>query len=576
MAIEAQIKPSSVFVVSGGAKGITAQCVIRLARAYQCKWILLGRSELSEVEPDWAKNFVSESELKKQIMQNFIAEGEKPTPIKVQQVYKKIVSCREIRTTIATIQQLGSQVEYVSVDVTDAEALERELASVSQRIGGTVTGIIHGAGNLADKLIENKTERDFENVYAAKVEGLKNLLNCIPEERLEYLVLFSSVAGFFGSAGQSDYALANEILNKSAHQFKQNHPSCHVMAINWGPWDSGMVTPVLKKAFAERNIEVIPVEVGAEMLLQELNREEKDTTQIVIGNILTPLPESLDSELRNYRIRRRLALATNPFLEDYVVNETPVLPASCAAAWLINVSQQLYPSYEFSSLENFKVLKTIVFDSPQTHDFLVDIREIVKTNASDRASEIKFEVDIWRESEPGKVYFYYTGVVKLTAKSLEPYIDDLCKDKIDWGISEGGFAPDRFLFQGYSFQGIKRVLSRDSKTMMAECFVPEISEQQQGQFVAKPFNGFTSDFLVQCVSIWCDRHCQIQFDGLEIERINCFQSIPFDRNFYIFMEVIVETDTNLVVDLTACDRQGKVYLKLSAVKYLINRVTENA
>ncbi|MGL5807743.1 MAG: SDR family NAD(P)-dependent oxidoreductase, partial [Xenococcaceae cyanobacterium] len=224
-----RIDSSSVFVVSGGAKGITARCVVRLAQQYPCRWILLGRSELVSDEPVWAKECFDEAELKKRIMQHFLNEGEKPTPVKVQKVFNKISSSREIDKTLTSLKALGRQVEYLSIDVTDVFSLKTELAAAVDRMG-KISGIIHGAGNIADKWIENKTERDFENVYAAKVKGLENLLSCIPASQLDYLVLFSSVAGFFGSAGQSDYALANEILNKSAHLLKRKYPDCHTVA----------------------------------------------------------------------------------------------------------------------------------------------------------------------------------------------------------------------------------------------------------------------------------------------------------------------------------------------------------
>ncbi|MCK4826528.1 beta-ketoacyl synthase, partial [bacterium] len=45
-----KIDPASVFVVSGGAKGVTAECVAKLASLYRCKFILLGRSLFSEQE----------------------------------------------------------------------------------------------------------------------------------------------------------------------------------------------------------------------------------------------------------------------------------------------------------------------------------------------------------------------------------------------------------------------------------------------------------------------------------------------------------------------------------------------
>lgn len=160
-------------------------------------------------------------------------QGEKPTPMKVQGFYQQIAGSREIKQTLSEIRATGSEVQYLSVDVTDTLDLHQKITDTVESMG-KVTGIIHGAGNLADKLIEKKTEADFEKVYTAKVKGLENLLSCINSSDLEHLVLFSSVSGFYGNIGQSDYAIANEILNKSAYLVKQKYPSCHVVAINWG------------------------------------------------------------------------------------------------------------------------------------------------------------------------------------------------------------------------------------------------------------------------------------------------------------------------------------------------------
>ncbi len=61
MTVQTQIRPSSVFLVSGGAKGITAKCTIRLAQKHPCKFILLGRSELTESEPEYVQGCFDES-----------------------------------------------------------------------------------------------------------------------------------------------------------------------------------------------------------------------------------------------------------------------------------------------------------------------------------------------------------------------------------------------------------------------------------------------------------------------------------------------------------------------------------
>ncbi|MFM8005865.1 MAG: hypothetical protein ACKO86_13175, partial [Dolichospermum sp.] len=118
-----EITKDQVFLVSGGAKGITAQCVIKIAQKYQCKFILLGRSS-TEPEPVWAENCENEAELKQRILENFQAQGEKPTPIMVQKKYQLISSQREIQNTLKAIQKAGGQAEYLSVDITNTALLE--------------------------------------------------------------------------------------------------------------------------------------------------------------------------------------------------------------------------------------------------------------------------------------------------------------------------------------------------------------------------------------------------------------------------------------------------------------------
>ena len=146
----ASIHPESVFIVSGGAKGITAKCVIELAKQYPCKFILLGRSELLESEPPFAKDCFDEAILKKRIMEDLVAMGEKPTPIQVKKIYNQIISDREIKQTLSTIKQTGGEAKYVSVDVTNNHELQQKITAVCESMG-QITGIIHGAGNLADK-----------------------------------------------------------------------------------------------------------------------------------------------------------------------------------------------------------------------------------------------------------------------------------------------------------------------------------------------------------------------------------------------------------------------------------------
>ena len=254
----------SVFLVSGGARGVTAECVVKLAETIPCNFILLGRSPLED-EPEWAKSIGEDKmKLKQTAMQTLIEKGEKPTPAKVNQLVGKVEAGRAIRKNIERIQNAGGQADYVSADVTDAKNMKSAIAHAVKKYGN-VTGVIHGAGVLADKLIEKKTAEDYDAVCSTKINGIDALLNSVDPKKLTHLLLFSSAAGFYGNAGQSDYAMANEALNRIALLFKQNHPECHVTSFNWGPWEGGMVTAELKRLFEERDVEVISVEDGTQI-----------------------------------------------------------------------------------------------------------------------------------------------------------------------------------------------------------------------------------------------------------------------------------------------------------------------
>jgi NAD(P)-dependent dehydrogenase (short-subunit alcohol dehydrogenase family) len=545
----APINASSVFLVSGGARGVTAQCVMKLAETYACRWILLGRSPLIEEEPAWAQG-CGEAELKQRIMQSLKEAGTKPTPPLVQKEFNKINAQREIRATLNSLRQAGRTVEYLRADVTDAADLQRQLTAIEARLG-TITGIIHGAGNLADKLIEKKTEQDFEWVYAAKVQGLENLLRCVSPAQLQHLVLFSSVAGFYGNAGQSDYALANEILNKSAHLIKQRYPNCHVVSVNWGPWDSGMVTPELKRIFADRKIDIIPLEVGAQLLVDEL-AIGRDDVQIVVGNAIPPTATPPDATMRTYRLHRHLTPEANPVLSGE-------LPPMVAASWLIRSCEQLYPGYELAGLENFQVVRSILCDDAQL--FTVDVQELSK-----QPGALCFGVVIWSAIND-KAEVYYQGQVHLRP-SLDTGHPPVLP--LPQASSASPMQPYEGLPVGASFRGIEQVLEVASDRLVAKCRAPQVSARQQGQFVVNTLNPFAAETLCQGLQIWHQRLARSPGAIQGFQTLAQFKPLPFNQPYWLVVEVTgqVAEGRGAIATVTAQDPQGEVYLRLTGVQLI--------
>jgi KR domain len=97
------------------------------------------------------------------------------------------------------------------------------------------------------------------------------------------LVFFSSVAGRFGNRGQSDYAAANEVLNKLAVYLDGQWPG-RVVSMNWGPWlKTGMVSAEVQREFEARGVSLIPPMTGRHLFDQELHYGQKGQVEVILG-----------------------------------------------------------------------------------------------------------------------------------------------------------------------------------------------------------------------------------------------------------------------------------------------------
>lgn len=552
------INSSSVVLVSGGAKGITANCVIELANYAHCKFILVGRSSVDFNEPEWAEGCEKETELKRLIMKNFQESGNKPTPSDVQNSYRSIISRREIISTLEAIQSAGGEAIYLSVDITDKKDLQNKLTGCVDKFG-PITGIIHGAGNLADKLIEKKTEKDYDLVFEPKVNGLDNLLSVVSTSQLDFIVLFSSIAGFYGNVGQSDYAMANEILNKSAYILKQSLPNCRIISFNWGPWDAGMVTESLKEAFIKNNIQLIPVEVGVKLLLHELISPTNNNVQIVVGNSLARPIEKLSNNLKEFQIHRKLSLEINPFLNDHRLGKNAVLPATCAASWIIHGCEQLYPGYQFFRMDKFRVLKGIVFDGKLSEDHVLEIKEISKTPMN----EIQLDAIVSSKNTKGRKLFHYSASITLMneipASQKQPTLEDFGIDRTQ-SIPGSTFYEDGTLFHGPSLQGISRVFSIDQDKLAMQINLPEINAVQQGQFSIGTTNPFINDAVVQSMLVWTQHQYNAPCLPTYLEKLEQYRSIPFGVTVDVLLDIQFHNDSAVTGNIFIQNPEGIPYI----------------
>ncbi|HEY0224855.1 MAG TPA: SDR family NAD(P)-dependent oxidoreductase, partial [Mycobacterium sp.] len=351
-----RIDHRDVIVVSGGARGVTAASVTALAQETQASFVLIGRTELSE-EPAAAHGLTTGAELKRALLAGAAAQGVKLTPKQLEQQVQRILADREVRATLTALIEAGSHVRYAAADVRDAVQLGALLDGVRADLG-PITGLVHGAGVLADAPLHKKTLDGFDRVFETKVGGLCALLDATANDALKLVCLFSSVAARSGNVGQSDYAMANEILNKVAlAEQARRGPSCLVRALGWGPWDSGMVTPGLKAMFESRGISLIPIADGARAFVSDVLDAETGSSEVTLGDgVWAGVPtHPMPAE---GRIASVVAHATQqPYLLDHRIQGNVVLPVVQALEWFVRMAEACRPGQHVERLLDLKVLR---------------------------------------------------------------------------------------------------------------------------------------------------------------------------------------------------------------------------
>ncbi|HEX4063909.1 MAG TPA: beta-ketoacyl synthase N-terminal-like domain-containing protein, partial [Streptosporangiaceae bacterium] len=129
----------------------------------------------------------------------------------------------------------------INVEVAACDAGQRpQLAGLIGRIatsGPPLTSVMHTAGALDDRLLDNLTAADLGTVLSGKADSARHLDELTAGLDLDAFVLFSSAAATFGSAGQGNYAAANTFLDALAENRRSR--GLVAMSVAWGPWDGG-------------------------------------------------------------------------------------------------------------------------------------------------------------------------------------------------------------------------------------------------------------------------------------------------------------------------------------------------
>ena len=204
------------WLLTGGARGITAAIAHELGTRFGVKLHLVGASPRPTIDPAW-RDLTPEGlkQLREQMVRQAVAEKKLPAD-KWRSVEKAI----EIDNTLRSLEAAGVETVYHACDVSDRASMERILADI-RRTDGPLEGIIHGAGVEQSGRFLKKDAAGLSRTIAAKVDGAAILMDLTRDEPPRFFFGFGSISGRWGSIGQTDYALASDMLAKLIDWYRE-------------------------------------------------------------------------------------------------------------------------------------------------------------------------------------------------------------------------------------------------------------------------------------------------------------------------------------------------------------------
>ncbi|MGW3304033.1 SDR family NAD(P)-dependent oxidoreductase [Streptomyces rubiginosohelvolus] len=324
---------SDVLLVTGGGKGISAECALAVARRSGAKLAVLGRSDPAQD--------------------------------------------RELAENLDRMRGSGVHVHYARADVTVPEQVASAVAELTGALG-PVTGLLHGAGRNEPNVLPHLALQDFERTFAPKVDGLRNVLDAVGPDGLKLLVTFGSIIGRAGLRGEAHYATANEWLADLTEQTARRHPGLRARCMEWSVWSGvGMGEKLsVVESLSREGITPVSPDRGVEILLRLIEDPDAPVVTVISGRTegidtvrrdLPPLPmlRFTGNPLVRYHgvelvTEVELNAGTDPYLADHLLDGNLLLPAVIGMEAMTQVASAVTGRTTAPVIEGAQFLRPIV------------------------------------------------------------------------------------------------------------------------------------------------------------------------------------------------------------------------
>jgi len=534
-----------VIVVTGGAKGITAECAFEFAQKTGVKMALVGSSRLTD-------------------------------------------SNREVTKTLKKYDDAGLTAEYFQCDITDFSAVSSMTGFINRNFG-EITGVIHGAGLNVPRKAETVTTEEVFKEISPKIFGAENLDKALKNNSLKLFAGLTSIIGISGMQGNAWYGFSNEVLDALLGKVDNRRKDTAVVSMAFSIWDEvGMGERLGTKDYLENiGIKSIPVKEGVKRFLKLIEFDPGER-QVIIAAKMSGLDTWKTKEIKLKKDLRfldkisfyypdvevvsrvQLDIEKDDYVKDHVWRGTYLFPAVFGLEAMAQAVSAVSGKQNFSRLriENIIIDRPIVVD-PESGVEIEVTAEVLERARKQAGTRIKTGITT-SQSNFSENHFSAEFILEAEGEAEK---EKIVVPEMPLDISPVKDLYGQLLFQGMRFQQLDKVYKLNSREIIfSRTGKTGKTERTSADHRFLLGNPFSRDALFQSLQLTIPKDIclPIGIDKIELtlcpdahERDRDFQS-KFEEKEIIICRTILEEkiDQTYRGSVSVVDEKGEVKEKI--------------
>jgi acyl transferase domain-containing protein/NAD(P)-dependent dehydrogenase (short-subunit alcohol dehydrogenase family) len=425
-----------VILVTGGAKGITAECAFALAQSTGVQMALVGSSPFD--------------------------------------IDKSEMGVNEIAQTLNRFSSHGLNCRYYQCNVADLESVKDLLHRVEQDMG-EISGVIHGAAINKPRMVDKVSTEEALKEIGPKLKGIINLCQAFQNKCIKIFVGFASQGGLSGISRNAWYCFSNEAMSILLRRFHSEHPETAVISIAYGIWEEkGMgVNTGAHQYMLQQGYGAISINEGIHRFVELFQKNPEDSQVAVIARLNNTFSDTWKPLVTDFIPRAsrfleqvvylypgiqivsrvNLNLERDFYLKDHIYKGSYLFPTVFGLEAMAQAVAYVTKTEKFNALriENIS-LKQAITVNPEKGTTIEIYAEVLEPESNDGLLRIQTGI---KTEQTGFVsdHFSATFVLGIATEAPVEYIE-FTKNALDIRPEEDLYGS--LLFHGPLFQRLKQ------------------------------------------------------------------------------------------------------------------------